>query len=258
MRVLFLDIDGVCNSERYAKERAKGGMLDIDPVAAARVNRIIDATGCAVVLSSTWRLSEDLREQVRKNVCEFIDVTADYPGKKRGIEVQVWLNQHPAVRQYAILDDDDDFLPGQHLFDTTFAEGLTDDIADQVIKHFVGANELLDLPRNKMSKAVIAFDIDGTLRCNCTDTCQDTNTEVVDLARSLKKVMKNTKLIAWSGGGADYAQRYVDKYPVLRDIFGMKCYSKVAYLQQHGKPDIAVDDIQDTAIGILNLIVGVK
>lgn len=139
MKILFLDIDGVCNSQQYAKRRymetGKGGIMGIDPVPAKMVQRIIVETGCSVVLSSTWRLWSNSREDVEREVCSFIDVTKDLVSQPRGAEVQEWLDGHPEVTQYAILDDDSDFLPGQHLFKTSFNTGLTDDIAQSVIDH---------------------------------------------------------------------------------------------------------------------------
>lgn len=145
MKVLFLDIDGVCNSAEYAKrkyeERGYGGLMGIDHQLALKVRRIVEQTGCKVVLSSTWRLWESSRAEVRRDVCDFIDCTIDLQrGSKRGIvprgdEVREWLSRHPQVTQYAILDDDSDFSADQWLFKTTFAKGLTDEIAEAVIDH---------------------------------------------------------------------------------------------------------------------------
>lgn len=145
MKVLFLDIDGVCNSAEYAERRykatGKGGLLGIDPILASKVRRIIKETGCEVVLSSTWRLYDNARHQVRREVCGFIDVTRNLQAGekngvvKRGVEVQEWLDRHPEVEQHAILDDDSDFLENQWLFQTTFKHGITDEIADNVIAH---------------------------------------------------------------------------------------------------------------------------
>lgn len=146
MKVLFLDIDGVCNSRLYFKRMAKRNpdfkiWHEVDPAAVELVRRIIKETGCKVVLSSTWRLYPEAREVVRQKVCSFIDCTKDMQaGAKRGIvprgeEVQEWLDRHPEVTTYAILDDDDDFLPHQWNFDTTFEHGLTEDITQAVIDH---------------------------------------------------------------------------------------------------------------------------
>lgn len=140
MKVLFLDIDGVCNSRRWA-EQGNSLWHGIDPIAARRVKRIIAETKCDVVLSSTWRLYPEAREVVRQKVCHYIGMTPDYQaGAKRGIverglEVQAWLDKHPSVTQYAILDDDSDFLPYQWHFKTSFETGLTDEIAQSVIDH---------------------------------------------------------------------------------------------------------------------------
>lgn len=133
---LFLDVDGVLNCH-LTKQRF-GGYIGIDPIKAARVKRIIAETGCQVVLSSTWRLDVKSQNHVKEKVCNFIDVTVSLPGNPlRGQEVQQWVNTHPEVKRYAILDDADDFLEGQPLFQTKFyGDGLTDDIADAVIKYF--------------------------------------------------------------------------------------------------------------------------
>lgn len=146
MRVLFLDVDGVLNSRAYvyrmrAKDKKYRLWLDVDPIAVALLKRIVEETGCKVVLSSTWRLYKDSRDMVRNKVVRYIDCTADLQrGSKRGIvprgeEVKLWLDQHPEVTHYAILDDDSDFLPGQWHFKTTFNEGLTEDITQAVIDH---------------------------------------------------------------------------------------------------------------------------
>lgn len=108
-----------------------------------------------------------------------------------------------------------------------------------------------------MKTTVIAFDIDGTLRCNCTETCRYTNNDIGVLASILKR-MKNTTLIAWSGGGAEYAQSFIDGDDFLSMLFGRRCYSKVDYLQTHDAPDIAIDDMHDFALGKTNLIVREK
>lgn len=132
MKILFLDIDGVVNC-MYTAQRHRG-MIGIDPFMALMVDRIIQQTGCKVVLSSTWRLWPDSREEVKKQVCEFIDVTPVLSGEERGEEVAQWLAEHPEVEKYAILDDNSDFRPGQPLFKTSWIEGLTDEICKEVIK----------------------------------------------------------------------------------------------------------------------------
>lgn len=140
MKVLFLDIDGVCNSRKWA-ERGNSLWNGTDPEAVALVRRIIKETKCIVVLSSTWRLYPDSRAAVKRDVCHYYDVTKDMQaGAKRGVvergvEVQDWLDRHPSVTHYAILDDESDFLPNQWLFKTSFDTGITEEIAEAVIAH---------------------------------------------------------------------------------------------------------------------------
>jgi len=115
-----------------------------------------------------------------------------------------------------------------------------------------GINEKLGLPFGKMRKFVIAFDVDGTLITNSGST--DIAIErTIDLLKALAH-MKNTHIVVWSGGGKDYAQRWV----TLLDL--EKYVDTVASKMEHEtiQADIAIDDIQDTAIGKINLIVREK
>lgn len=132
MKILFLDIDGVCNfagtRERYR------GFIGIDPELMVRVKKIIEESGCLVVLSSTWRLDGESRAEVQRHV-KLHDVTPDMAGALRGAEVKAWLDWHPDVECYAILDDNSDFSGHQHLFKTSFSTGITDEIASKVIEH---------------------------------------------------------------------------------------------------------------------------
>lgn len=139
MKIIFLDIDGVLNSKETAQRHR--GVIGIDPYLVAIFNRIIFATNAKIVLSSTWRLGKETRNEIRKQVMDFIDVTPRMPlrggaeMKERGKEVRAWLKDHPDVEKYAILDDDSDFFDYQPLFKTTWEKGLTEEIAKKVIKH---------------------------------------------------------------------------------------------------------------------------
>lgn len=141
-KVLFLDIDGVCNSLAFAAKNGMNLWNKVDPAACKLVQQIIAATGCKVVLSSTWRLYPDSLKVVRQEVCQIIDSTPNLQGAgqhygitARGVEIKDWLDRHPDVERYAILDDNSDMLPGQPLFKTTFAVGLTPEITAEVIKY---------------------------------------------------------------------------------------------------------------------------
>lgn len=136
MKVLFLDIDGVVNKmENF--DRSKGlGLYPIDSYCAFLVGRIQLQTGCEVVLSSSWKNDPEGVKNVSERVIQLLDKTPNV-GKYRGHEIEAWLNDHPDVTKYAILDDDSDMLVYQapNFFKTTFRDGLTDEIAEAVIEH---------------------------------------------------------------------------------------------------------------------------
>lgn len=114
MKILFLDIDGVLNSERscfafdgYPHSFDPGDLPKFDLVALALVRKLCRVSECAVVLSSTWRLYPDLRAQAAEALdLPIIDATPDHGGYDgRSTEVTAWLAAHPEVTSYAIVDD---------------------------------------------------------------------------------------------------------------------------------------------------------
>ena len=132
MKVLFLDIDGVVN--RVGTRQRYRGFMGIDPFLASMVGKIILDTGAAVVLTSTWRHFQGGREEVDRHVYKTFDVTPIADTGFRGEEVKMWLDDHPEVTRYAIVDDDSDFYADQPLFKTNWQTGITDEVAKQVTK----------------------------------------------------------------------------------------------------------------------------
>jgi Swiss Army Knife RNA repair-like protein len=134
VKVLFLDIDGVVNNKRTKKHFE--GFMAIDPAMAALVQRIVRNTGCEIVLSSSWRLFQNGRDEIERKVCKFADITPILHAP-RGHEIKEWLTRHTEIEQYAILDDAESILPEQrtNFFQTTWESGLTEDIALAVEKH---------------------------------------------------------------------------------------------------------------------------
>lgn len=113
MRVLFLDIDGVINSERscaafdgYPHDFSPRDMGRFDPVALALVRKLCDTTDCSIVVSSTWRTTFTLHEIGCKLELPVMAATPDLGGDyARADEIAMWLRSHPEVTHYAIVDD---------------------------------------------------------------------------------------------------------------------------------------------------------
>ena len=115
-----------------------------------------------------------------------------------------------------------------------------------------GMNEKLGLPFGKMERVAICFDVDGTLINEYDENPVTTNL----LSAFTLQSWKNLDVIVWSGGGKQYAETMFREY-VSNDTSKVKFYSKLQLgeLQARYAKIIAIDDIQDTAIGDVNLIV---
>ena len=63
-----------------------------------------------------------------------LDMTPKNRGlTSRGTEIKQWLEDHPEITEYIILDDGTDFLEGQPLFKTNWETGLTQEIVERII-----------------------------------------------------------------------------------------------------------------------------
>ena len=126
MKILFLDIDGVLNVD-YADRDQFGHIFRDEYV--QNLKEIIEKTGVKIVISSTWKdkgIERMLNLWKERNLPgEIIDITPDcvdvfeatnivyYDQVKRGHEIKLWLDRHPEVTKYVILDDIQDFLDEQ-------------------------------------------------------------------------------------------------------------------------------------------------
>lgn len=137
MKVLFLDIDGVVNCRLTPQTDG----WPIDPYMALLVGRIVIATDCKIILSSSWRHSQEGIDIVSKKVMPVFDktTTENFGTVSRGTEIKEWLQAHPEVTHYAILDDNNDMYKDQmsHFFHTSFQTGLTEEMANKVIEHLL-------------------------------------------------------------------------------------------------------------------------
>lgn len=122
MKVLFLDIDGVVNKGR----RFRVGFDWADAKCVDFINEVIRKTGAKIVISSSWRIGstlEELSDHFKNKFRidgEFIGLTPaidlemegmDHKvSAPRAMEVRDWLNDHPEVTSFAVIDDMDIFV----------------------------------------------------------------------------------------------------------------------------------------------------
>ena len=131
IRIIFADIDGVCNSVQSAKQYRTWSKLDPDCI--ARLNGLVERTGAKIVISSAWRFgdTEELAELLQHQgiTGPIIGETPWMPKEARGREIQTWLDRHPGeIESFVILDDDSDMvhLAPYHV-KTDIEVGLTDE-----------------------------------------------------------------------------------------------------------------------------------
>lgn len=154
MKVVFLDFDGVLNSgDFFKRNRGKGGGSmgeagALDPAAVRRLNRLLERTGAVVVVSSSWRHGRSSKRleallRLRGFRGTVIDTTKDWsavptwdlvPGMERGDEIRLWLDEHPDVTSYVVLDDFGDMKAVRDRFvQTDMDAGLTDADVERAI-----------------------------------------------------------------------------------------------------------------------------
>ena len=130
--LIFMDIDGVCNSHRSCA--AFGNFRKLDEVAVGLVERLVTelrAAGYApeTIISSTWRMMKP-RAWFQENMPGW-NVTGETPDfqdvfpQRRGREIDAWLQDNCCNDvPFVIIDDDSDMLPHQPLVIVKHEDGL--------------------------------------------------------------------------------------------------------------------------------------
>lgn len=147
MKLIFLDVDGVLNSQNYVvsehdrlghdnyiKEYLSQGGIPFDPHCINNLKNVLEVTGALICVSSTWRLCEDQRKRLNEALGEYCYRIIGYTkhlSTIRGIEIDNFLNDLKQIKspleKYIIIDDDNDMLEEQqpYLIKTNFETGFT-------------------------------------------------------------------------------------------------------------------------------------
>lgn len=111
MKVIFLDIDGVLNSDEYIERMQRlnieGIEKDVDREKIKLLKKAIAETGAKIVLSSSWRYTKNggYLKQLLGEYGIFTDSTP-FVNHERGKEIKQWLTKHPEIDDFVILDDE--------------------------------------------------------------------------------------------------------------------------------------------------------
>jgi len=173
MKILFLDFDGVLNSADSWRKRPDGWVgpwegnreiplsllaIRLDPERVRILNDVLERTGAKVVLSTSWRNWPE-QDYVRERLDEagfagtIVGATPGWlgPGKRRGDEIQAWLDQNQGeVEAFAILDDSDDMgdlMP--YLVNVDPMTGLNESYAPKLVELLTPAGKTTEWTRCK-------------------------------------------------------------------------------------------------------------
>lgn len=128
IKILFLDIDGVLAvNSKYFEQYAVDNLKDI-----------INQTNCKIVLSSSWRLASDWKNNLKQSnpdkdfswIDSIIDTTVYGINDSRCFEIKHWLKNNPCDR-FVVVDDMQ--IPIANLVKTKTRVGLDNLIKQRII-----------------------------------------------------------------------------------------------------------------------------
>ena len=125
MKVVFCDFDGVLNCARSQSrapfyDGAGTWYVGLDSNKLRNLAKIIQETNAKIVLTTTWRehyeigaykqmdpVGKYINNKFRMFDLKIYDKIVDGKRFDRGKGVKIWLEQHPEVTDFVILDDED-------------------------------------------------------------------------------------------------------------------------------------------------------
>ncbi len=153
MKIVFLDFDGVLNSEHYLRQCGKQG-LSLDPSRMSLLKQIVEKTEGKIVLTTSWRehwskkerecdeIGHIMDEKFRKFQLEIFDKTPRL-FSKREQEIEAWLALHGDVEGFVVLDDaflSSEFLKGHFVKTANYRMGLDEENVAEAIRILKGTN----------------------------------------------------------------------------------------------------------------------
>ena len=157
LNVIFLDIDGVMVTRNSITKHQN--TKDFDESCVEQLNRILATKeNIGIVITSTWRIGlalDDMRaileaQGIKGNIIGLTPrgrvITRDNtPSPTRGDEIYTWLvtsfssDEILKIKAFVIDDEASDIgIMNDCLFETQFQDGLTKEVADDIIFSLVG------------------------------------------------------------------------------------------------------------------------
>ncbi len=154
MKIIFLDFDGVLNTERYIRSCGYTGLV-LDPACLCRLKEIVLATDAKIVLSTSWREHwEPTEEKCTEVGRKMNEIFARYGMQiydrtpfsciDRENDVENWLKEHPETSAFVLLDDrflDSPMIRGHFVKTDRYLHGLDEMAKNEAIRILLGENE---------------------------------------------------------------------------------------------------------------------
>ena len=144
MKVLFLDIDGVVCLH---KDKDWDNEEEIfDAACCRKLQEIVSATGCKLVLSSSWRLFPESIRSMFRRFKPFGITRENFLGRtplrgERGDEIMAYLKKRPQIETFVALDDERFYsraFPQDRLILTKPESGITENVKNACIRKLNG------------------------------------------------------------------------------------------------------------------------
>ncbi len=163
MKVIFLDFDGVLNHVK-SKSRVTfedGIYVGLDKNKLRNLAKIVQETDAKIVLTTTWRdhyevgaykqsnrVGKYVNNKFRDLGLKIYDKVRDGKRFNRGKDAKAWLDEHPEVTEYVVIDDEDiGYMIEWDIFKNHFVKtlwdgnGLTENCANAAIRILNGCRE---------------------------------------------------------------------------------------------------------------------
>ena len=156
MKVIFVDVDGVLNSDDFID--SVKGKQDIDIKTVLLLKRAIEETGAKIVMDTSFRYTQSflkVQEMLLQNGIMF-DKTP-FIDNERGKEIKQYLSKHKDIEDYILLDDvvfpdfDDELLNHLIKMDDTntrgIGKGLQEKDVEEIIRRFGRKKDFKEVER---------------------------------------------------------------------------------------------------------------
>lgn len=146
MKVIFLDFDGVLNTDMYIRGCGYDGLI-LDPTKMRLLKKIVSGTGAEIVLTTSWKEHWEKNPDECDDSGKLMNLTFERYGleisdkiphmREREDGIAKWLEANPGTEGYVILDDfalEGEHIRGHLVRTSAFRDGLEDEHVQQAIQ----------------------------------------------------------------------------------------------------------------------------